>query len=181
VDVLGLGLSARELADIDFTLGILFFLQAGVLFFAGLAIMLSYGPAAMAGLAALLMGLGSRTASPRWSSCKRWASRSGPLRPELVHPDERQRIVRLQFVPAIKIGHRLVPGESARIGSQINPDALASFSVENLFNQQYSRYLDVAPSPGHGLNSTPLPFFSPGITVKGALTVRFSDLTLFGG
>jgi hypothetical protein len=58
VDVLGLGLSARELADIDFTLGILFFLQAAVLFFAGLAIMLSYGPAAMAGLGALLMGLG---------------------------------------------------------------------------------------------------------------------------
>ena len=58
MDVLGLGLSARELADIDFTLGILFFLQAAVLFFAGLAIMLSYGPAAMAGLGALLMGLG---------------------------------------------------------------------------------------------------------------------------
>ena len=27
-------------------------------------------------------------------------------------------------------------------------------------------------------NSTPLPFFSPGITIKGALTVSFSDLTL---
>ena len=64
------------------------------------------------------------------------------------------------------------------LGYQINPDALASFSVENLFNQQYSRYLDVAPSPGHGVNSTPLPFFSPGITIKRALTVRFSDLTL---
>ena len=64
------------------------------------------------------------------------------------------------------------------LGYQINPDALAAFAVENLFNQQYSRYLDVAPSPGHGVNSTPLPFFSPGITIKGALTVRFSDLTL---
>jgi hypothetical protein len=109
------------------------------------------------------------------------SSGSRPLRPELVHPDERQRIVRLQFVAAIKIGYRLVPGESARIGYQINPDALASFSVENLFNQQCSRDLDVAPSPGHGMNSTPLPLFSPGITVKGALTVRFSDLTLLGG
>ena len=39
----------ESLADIDVTLGILFFLQAAVLFFAGLAIMLSYGPAAMAG------------------------------------------------------------------------------------------------------------------------------------
>ena len=67
------------------------------------------------------------------------------------------------------------------LGYQINPDALASFSVENLFNEQYSRYLDVSPNPNHGLNSTPLPFFSPGITIKGALTVRFSDQTLFGG
>jgi outer membrane receptor protein involved in Fe transport len=67
------------------------------------------------------------------------------------------------------------------LGYQINPDALASFSVENLFNEQYSRYLDVSPNPNHGQNSTPLPFFSPGITIKGALTVRFSDQTLFGG
>jgi hypothetical protein len=28
------------------------------------------------------------------------------------------------------------------------------------------------------VNSTPLPFLSPGITINGALTVRFSDLTL---
>lgn len=53
-----------------------------------------------------------------------------------------------------------------------------------LFNPRYDNVLrpndafDVAPGPGHGVNSTPLPFFSPGITVKGALTVRFSDLTL---
>jgi outer membrane receptor protein involved in Fe transport len=67
------------------------------------------------------------------------------------------------------------------LGYQINPDALASLSVENLLNQKYSRYLDVAPSPGHGANSTPLPFFSPGITIKGALTIRFSDLTFNGG
>jgi hemoglobin/transferrin/lactoferrin receptor protein len=67
------------------------------------------------------------------------------------------------------------------LGYLINPDALASLSVENLLNQQYSRYLDVAPSPGQGVNSTPLPFFSPGITIKGALTVRFSHVTLNGG
>ena len=66
-------------------------------------------------------------------------------------------------------------------GTRFNPDALASLSVENLLNEQYSRYLSVAPSPGHGVNSTPLPFFSPGITIRGALTVRFSDLTLYGG
>ena len=67
------------------------------------------------------------------------------------------------------------------LGYQINTDALASFQIENLFNEQYSRYLNVSPNPLHGANSTPLPFFSPGITIKGALTVRFSDLTLFGG
>jgi hypothetical protein len=39
----------------------------------------------------------------------------------------------------------------------------------------------VAPNPIHALNSRPLPFFSPGITIKGALTVRFSAQTLFGG
>ncbi len=66
-------------------------------------------------------------------------------------------------------------------GYQINPDALMSFSVENLFNEQYSRYLDVYPNPLHGANSTPLPFFSPGITIKGALNVRFTDQMLFGG
>jgi outer membrane receptor protein involved in Fe transport len=27
------------------------------------------------------------------------------------------------------------------LGYQINPDALASFALENLFNKQYSRYL----------------------------------------
>jgi hemoglobin/transferrin/lactoferrin receptor protein len=69
---------------------------------------------------------------------------------------------------------------NAYVGYQVNPDILASLSVENLLNKQYSRYLDVTPSPFHGLNSTPLPFFSPGITVKGSLTVRFSDLTLKG-
>jgi outer membrane receptor protein involved in Fe transport len=56
-----------------------------------------------------------------------------------------------------------------------------AFSVENLFNNQYSRYLNVSSNPAHGANSTPFPFFSPGITIKGALTVRFSDLMLFGG
>jgi len=67
------------------------------------------------------------------------------------------------------------------VGYQVNPDTLASLSVENLLNQQYSRYLDVSPSPGHGANSTPLPFYSPGVTIKGSLTVRLSDLTLRGG
>jgi hemoglobin/transferrin/lactoferrin receptor protein len=66
-------------------------------------------------------------------------------------------------------------------GYQIDPDRLASLSVENLLNQQYSRYLSVSPNPVHGLGSTPLPFYSPGLTVKGSLTVRFSDQTLKKG
>jgi hemoglobin/transferrin/lactoferrin receptor protein len=66
-------------------------------------------------------------------------------------------------------------------GYQINPDTLASLSVDNLLNQQYAPYLNVSPSPLRGVNSTPLPFFSPGLTVKGSLTVRFSDLTLRKG
>ena len=66
-------------------------------------------------------------------------------------------------------------------GYQIDPDRLASLSVENLLNSQYARYLNVTPSPDHGINSTPLWFYSPGITVKGSLTVRFSDQTLKKG
>jgi hemoglobin/transferrin/lactoferrin receptor protein len=66
-------------------------------------------------------------------------------------------------------------------GYQIDPDRLASLSVENLLNSQYARYLNVTPSPDHGINSTPLPFYSQGITIKGSLTVRFSDQTLKKG
>jgi hypothetical protein len=57
---------------------------------------------------------------------------------------------------------------SGYLGYQVNPDASASLSVENLFNTPYSRYPDVAPSAGHGANSTPLPSFGAGITIKGA-------------
>jgi hemoglobin/transferrin/lactoferrin receptor protein len=67
------------------------------------------------------------------------------------------------------------------VGYQINPDTLASLAVENLFNQQYARYLYVTPSPNHGPGSTPLPFYSPGLTVKGSLTIRFTDQNLGKG
>jgi hemoglobin/transferrin/lactoferrin receptor protein len=43
------------------------------------------------------------------------------------------------------------------------------------------RYLDVAPSPGHGANSTPASVLQPGPYHQGSLSVRFSDLVLFGG
>ncbi|MCC6776989.1 MAG: TonB-dependent hemoglobin/transferrin/lactoferrin family receptor [Hyphomicrobiales bacterium] len=67
---------------------------------------------------------------------------------------------------------------NAYIGYQINPDTLASLAIENLLNRQYARYLNVSPNPSHGANSTPLPLYSPGLTIKAALTYRFSDQTL---
>ena len=67
------------------------------------------------------------------------------------------------------------------VGYQVNSDTVASVSIENLLNEQYARYLNVAPSPNHGAGSTPLPFYSPGLTVKGSLTIRFSDQTIGKG
>jgi hemoglobin/transferrin/lactoferrin receptor protein len=60
-------------------------------------------------------------------------------------------------------------------GYQINPDALVGITVDNLLDQLYAPYLNVSPSPFRAQNSTPLPFFNPGRTIKGSLTVRFSD------
>jgi hemoglobin/transferrin/lactoferrin receptor protein len=65
----------------------------------------------------------------------------------------------------------------AYVGYQIDPDTLASVSVDNLFDEQYARYMNVRPSGRNGINSTPLPFYSPGLTIKGSLLVRFSDKT----
>ena len=39
------------------------------------------------------------------------------------------------------------------------PDILDGFTVDNLLNEQYSRYLDYLPSPG--------------VSVKGSLKIRF--------
>jgi hemoglobin/transferrin/lactoferrin receptor protein len=57
------------------------------------------------------------------------------------------------------------------IGYQINPNALASLSVENLFNEQYTKYLTIFPNE---LTQTITGFPQPGITVKGSLKVRFA-------
>jgi hemoglobin/transferrin/lactoferrin receptor protein len=45
------------------------------------------------------------------------------------------------------------------IGYEPTPDILAGFTVDNLLNEQYSRYLDYLPSPG--------------VSVKGSLKIRF--------
>lgn len=58
-------------------------------------------------------------------------------------------------------------------GYQINPDVLASFTVENLFNEQYSRYLTYYPGPT--TNAPPVAFPQPGITFKGSLQIRFGE------
>lgn len=57
-------------------------------------------------------------------------------------------------------------------GYSPTPNATWSLSVENLLNEQYAPYLQVYPGPGGGGS---LPFPSAGITVKGALTVKFND------
>ncbi len=55
---------------------------------------------------------------------------------------------------------------------EINPNATAAFSVENLLNENYSRYLTAFPNPtGSG---APIAFPQPGVTFKGSLRVRFA-------
>jgi hemoglobin/transferrin/lactoferrin receptor protein len=58
-------------------------------------------------------------------------------------------------------------------GYAFNPDVMAGFSIENVLNQEYARYLSAIPNPtGSG---SPIALPSPGITFKGSLTVRFGD------
>jgi hemoglobin/transferrin/lactoferrin receptor protein len=60
---------------------------------------------------------------------------------------------------------------------QFNPDVLATFSVENLFDHQYTPYMSTYPveagpfGPPDGSLSIP----GPGITVKAGIKVRFGD------
>lgn len=58
---------------------------------------------------------------------------------------------------------------------QINPDVLATFAIENLFDKQYAPYTSSFPvNAGPGTPSA-LSIPGPGITVKGALKIRFGD------
>lgn len=54
----------------------------------------------------------------------------------------------------------------------VTPNALAGLTVENLLNEQYSRYMTSFPNPTGSGN--PIPFPSPGISVKGSYRVRFA-------
>ncbi len=58
------------------------------------------------------------------------------------------------------------------LGYQIDPNTLASLSVENLLNEQYTKYMTVYPNE---LTQTITGFPQPGITIKGALRIRFAD------
>lgn len=58
-------------------------------------------------------------------------------------------------------------------GYEINPDMQAAFSIENLLNEEYSRYLTAYPSPATG--QSPIGFPQPGITFKVSLKARFGD------
>jgi hemoglobin/transferrin/lactoferrin receptor protein len=44
---------------------------------------------------------------------------------------------------------------------QFNPDVLATFTIENLLDEQYTTYTSIAPNAG--------------ITIKGALKIRFGE------
>jgi hemoglobin/transferrin/lactoferrin receptor protein len=57
------------------------------------------------------------------------------------------------------------------VGYQINPDTLASLSVDNLLDKFYVPYLAGTPNiPG---NPPGVVFPGAGITIKGSLTARF--------
>jgi hemoglobin/transferrin/lactoferrin receptor protein len=124
--------------------------------------------------------LGARFLDRRLTVAARWQAVAAK-NPNDIPPGPEAPVGATQGPPYAYFPARSFNLVNVYLGYQVNPDTLASLSVENLLNQQYSRYLDVSPSPNHGLNSTPLPFFSPGITIKGSLTVRFSDVTLKGG
>lgn len=58
-------------------------------------------------------------------------------------------------------------------GYQFNPDVLATFSVENLLNEQYSKYLTSYPNPVS--SGAPIAFPQAGVTFKAGLQVRFGE------
>ena len=58
------------------------------------------------------------------------------------------------------------------IGYQPTPDVLASFSIDNLFNQYYVQYMNAEGQSAPG-QPPAIVFPSPGITFKGGLKVRF--------
>ena len=59
------------------------------------------------------------------------------------------------------------------IGYQINEYSVASLSIENLLNKQYSRYMSVWANDFGPTGPVNVPFPEPGITVKGSLKTRF--------
>jgi hemoglobin/transferrin/lactoferrin receptor protein len=58
-------------------------------------------------------------------------------------------------------------------GYEPNPDLLYTFSIENLLDEQYSRYLSAFPNPTGRGDPIAMPY--PGLTVRGAVKVRFGD------
>jgi hemoglobin/transferrin/lactoferrin receptor protein len=61
------------------------------------------------------------------------------------------------------------------LGYQPTPDVLASFSIENLLNEEYSRYMTYYPNPSSAPGAQPIAFPQPGITFKAGLKVKFGD------
>ena len=84
-------------------------------------------------------------------------------------PGPRQE--RLPGLPAQSSAYNLV---NLYIGYQPTPDVLASFGIDNLFNQYYVQYMNAeGQSPPGSQNPPPYVFPSPGITFKGGLKIRF--------
>lgn len=91
-------------------------------------------------------------------------------------------VVRWQHVGAKSAGE--IPADSLFIptkaydlvnlylGYQINPNTVASLSVENLLDEKYSPYMQVWAND-LSVPSSIVPFPNPGITFKGSLKVRF--------
>ena len=73
--------------------------------------------------------------------------------------------------PARRRGQRRDARDFPTRRYQINENALASLSVENLLNEQYTRHMTVFPNE---LTRTITGFPQPGITVKGSLRVSFA-------
>jgi outer membrane receptor protein involved in Fe transport len=58
------------------------------------------------------------------------------------------------------------------VGYQPTPDVLASFGIDNLFNQHYVQYMNAEGQSAPG-QAPAFIFPSPGITFKGGLKIRF--------
>jgi hemoglobin/transferrin/lactoferrin receptor protein len=109
--------------------------------------------------------LGLRSTDRKWSFALRWAAVAAKKASEI--PDN-PSITGSPDLPATG-SYNLI---NLYVGYTPDANTLLSFSVDNLLDEQYARYLDVYPGSG-GTGS--LPFPSPGRTFKVAYQRRFAN------